>query len=93
MLTQILHGQNLNGFSIKMQSIPSKFRKFPYNCKYCNVVAQDITDIAILYLLTEGLRGMKFPLSTIYAMHAHMITCAYQRSNDLDNYSKLIMIS
>ena len=29
--------------------------------------AYDVTDIAILYLLTEGLRGMKFPLSTIYA--------------------------
>ena len=36
---------------------------------------------------------MKFPLSTIYAMHAHMIAYAYQKSNDLANCSKLIMIS
>ena len=40
----------------------------------------DITEIAILYLLTEGLRGMKFPLSTIYATYAHMIAYAYQSS-------------
>ena len=78
-----------------MQSIPSKFRKFFLTTlKYRNIYRKfDITDIAILYLLTEGLRGTQFPLSTICATYAHMIAYAYQRSNDLANCSQLIIIS
>ena len=45
----------------------------------------------MLYLLTEGLRGMKFPFLTIYATYAHMIAYGYQRSNDLANRSQLII--
>ena len=71
-----------------MQSIPSN-----YNSQHRKFTGQNITDIVILYLLTEGLRGMKFPFSTIYATYVHMIAYANQRYNDLANCNQLIINS
>ena len=89
-----------------MQRFPHKLCKYknfgklslPFltTAQHRKFVVHDITDIAVAIIclytrITERLRGMQFPLSTIYTTYAHKILHA--SSNDPAYCSQLIIIS